>query len=87
MIPFKSTLFLFEMYKDDKKLRNNIIIKNKLLKISASKILKLSISNISFVSSLLIITELLLLLNPLKNKNSDNKNFLLKENTVSSLPK
>ena len=66
MIPFKSTLFLFEMYKDDKKLRNNIIIKNKLLKISASKILKLSISNISFVSSLFNNNGAIITAEPLK---------------------
>ena len=68
MIPFKSTLFLFEMYKDDKKLRNNIIIKNKLLKISASKILKLSISNISFVSSLFNNNGAIITAEPFKKK-------------------
>ena len=35
--PLKSAFFLLEMYTDDKKLKNKIIIKNWLLKIEDSK--------------------------------------------------
>ena len=86
--PLKSVFFSYEMYKDDKKLKINIMIKNWSLKISASKTLKLSILNISFVSSLFNNSGAKITEEPLKmNKNSDMKYFLLKENTVSSFPK
>ena len=86
--PFKSASFFREIYKDDKKLRDNIMIKNRLLKISASKTLKFNTLNISFVSSLLNNNGVIITAEPFKkNKHSDIKNFLLKGNTVSSLPK
>ena len=78
----------FEMYIDDKKPRHIIPIKNSLLKISASKTLKLRILNISFVSSLFNNNGAIITVDPFKkNKHSEMKNFFLKENTVSSFPK
>ena len=88
MIPFRLAFSFFEMYIDDKKPRHNIPIKNSLLKNSASKTLKLRILNISFVSSLFNNNGAIITVDPFKkNKHSDMKNFLLKENTVSSFPK
>ncbi len=88
MIPFRSVFSFLEMYKDDKKPRHNIPIKNSLLKNSASKILKLRILNISFVSSLFNNKGAIITVDPFKkNKLSDMKNFFLKENIVSSFPK
>ena len=88
IIPFKSTFFLFEMYKDDKKLKHSRIIKNWSLKITDSKTLKFKILNISIVASLCKSNGAIITDDPFKkNKLSDIKNFLLKEKTVSSLPK
>ena len=88
IIPFKLVFFLFEMYKDDKKLKHNRIIKNWSLKIADSKTLKFKILNISFVAFLCNNNGAMITDDPLKkNKHSDIKNFLLKENMVSSLPK
>ena len=88
IIPFKLVFFLFEMYKDDKKLKHNRIIKNWSLKIVDSKTLKFKILNISFVAFLCNNNGAKITDDPFKkNKHSDIKKFLLKENTVSSLPK
>ena len=86
--PFKLVFSFFEIYNDEKKLRHNITIKNSSLKNFASKRLKLRILNISFVSPLLNNNGAIITAEPFKkNKNSDMKNFFLKENTVSSFPK
>ena len=88
IIPFKLWFFLFEIYKDDKKLKHNSIIKNLSLKTEDSKTLKFKILNISFVLFLWNNNGAKITDDPFKkNKISDMKNFLLKENTVSSLPK
>ena len=88
MTPFRFVFLLFEIYKDDKKPRHNIPIKNSLLKIPASKTLKFRILNISLVSSLFNNNGAIITVDPFKkNKHSDMKNFFLKENTVSSFPK
>ena len=88
IIPFKLLFFLFEMYKDDKKLIHNNTIKNWSLKTAESKTLKFKILNISFVAFLCNNNGAMITDDPLKkNKHSDIKNFPLKENTVSSLPK
>ena len=88
IIIFKPAFSFFEIYKEDKKLRDNIVIKNSLLKKLASKKLKLRILNISFVSSFFKNKGAIITAEPFKkNKHSDIKNFLLKENTVSSFPK
>ena len=88
IINLKSALLLFEIYKDDKKLRHKITIKNSLLKNSASNKLKLRILNISLVSSLFNNNGAIITVDPFKkNKHSDMKNFFLKKNTVSSFPK
>ena len=88
IIPFKLVFFLFEMYKDDKKLKHNRIIKNWSLKIADSKTLKFKILNISIVSAFFNNRGIKMTDEPFKkNKNSDIKNFLLKEKTVSSFPK
>ena len=85
---FISILFLFEMYNDEKKLKNKSIIKNWSLKKWDSKMSKFKILNISFVALLWNNSGARITDEPLrKNKNSDNKNFLLNEKTVSSLPK
>ena len=86
--PLRSVFSFFEMYSEDKKLIHKITIKNPSLKNSISKKLKLRILNISFVSSLFNNNGAIITAEPFKkNKNSDMKNFLLKENTVSSFPK
>ena len=88
MTLFRLVLSFFEMHKDDKKLRHNIPTKNSSLKNPASKTLKLRILKISFVSSLLNNNGAKITVDPFKkNKNSEMKNFFLKENTVSSFPK
>ena len=88
MTPFRSAFSFLEIYKDDKKLRHNIAIKNSSLKNLASKKLKLRILNISFVSSLFNNNGAIITAEPFKkNKHSDMKNFFLKWNTVSSFPK
>ena len=85
---FKFVFSFFEMYIDDKKPRNNIPIKNSLLKNPASKTLKFRVLNISLVSSLFNNNGAIITVDPLKkNKHSDMKNFFLKKNTVSSFPK
>ena len=88
MIPIKLAFFFCEIYKDDTKLKNNIIIKNWSVKIEDSKTLKFKILNISIVSVLLNNRGIKITDEPFKkNKSSDIKNFFLKENTVSSFPK
>ena len=88
MIPFRFVFSFFEIYKDDKKPRNNIPIKNSLLKNPDSKTLKFRILNISLVSSLFNNNGAIITVDPFKkNKHSDIKNFFLKKNTVSSFPK
>ena len=86
--PFKSVFFLFEIYKDDKKLKHNRINKNWILKTVDSKTLKFRILNISFVALLCNNNGATITEDPFKkNKHSDIKNLFLKENTVSSFPK
>ena len=86
--PFRLVFSFFDIYNDDKKLRHNIKTKNSSLKNRFSKILKLRILNISFVSSRLNNNGAIITVEPFKkNRNSDNKNLLLKENIVSSFPK
>ena len=88
IIPLRFVLSFFEMYKDDKKLRHNIPIKNSLLKNPDSKTLKFRTLNISLVSSLFNNNGAMITVDPFKkNKHSDIKNFFLKKNTVSSFPK
>ena len=88
MTPFRFVFSFFEMYIDDKKPRNNIPIKNSLLKNPASKTLKFRVLNISLVSSLFNNNGAIITVDPFKkNKHSDIKNFFLKKNTVSSFPK
>ena len=86
--PFKSAFFFFEINKDDKKLKHNNIIKNWLVNICDSKTLKFKVRNISFVLSFWNNNGVMITTDPLKKyKHSGIKYFLLKENTVSSLPK
>ena len=88
MTPLRFVFSFFEMYRDEKKLRNNITIKNSLIKKPVSKTLKLRILNIAFVSSLFNNSGAIITVEPFKkNKNSDMKKLCLKENTVSSFPK
>ena len=88
MRPLRSAFSFFEIYKEDKKLKNKIAIKKSLLKNSASNKLKLRILNISFVFSLFNNNGAIITAEPFKkNKNSDMKNLRLKVNTVSSFPK
>ena len=88
IIPFMSVSFLFEMNKDDKKLKHNSIIKNWSLKIGDPKTSKFKIVNISFVALLCNNNGIKITEDPFKkNRHSDIKNERLKENTVSSLPK
>ena len=85
---FKSEFFLFEINKEDKKLKHNKKIKNWLLNIWDSKTSKFKIWNISFVLSLWNNNGANIAADPFKKyKHSEIRNFLLKENTVSSLPK
>tara|TARA_A100000164_G_scaffold181510_1_gene161221 strand:+ start:28 stop:453 length:426 start_codon:yes stop_codon:yes gene_type:complete len=86
--PLRFVFCFFEIYKAEKKLKHNIAIKNSLLKNFASKISKFRILNISFVSSRFNNRGAIITVEPFKkNKHSDMKNFLLKENIVSSFPK
>ena len=86
--PFKSVFFLFEIYKDDKKLKHNNIIKNWSVNIWDSKTLKFKVWNISLVLFFWNNSGAIITVEPLKkNKHSGIKYFLLKEKTVSSLPK
>ena len=86
--PLKLGLFLFEINKEDKKLKHNKVIKNWLVNIWDSKTLKFKIRNISFVLSFWNNNGASITADPLKKyKHSEIINFLLKVNTVSSLPK
>ena len=86
--PFKSVFFLFEIYKDAKKLKHNKIIKNWSVNIWESKTLKFKVRNISLVLSFWNNSGAMITAKPLKKyKHSDIQYFLLKEKTVSSLPK
>ena len=86
--PFKSVFFLFEIYKDEKKLKHNNVIKNWSVNIWDSKTLKFKVRNISLVLSFWNNSGAMITVEPLKkNKHSGIKYFLLKEKTVSSLPK
>ena len=86
--PFKSVFFWFEIYKDEKKLKHNNIIKNWLVNIWESKTLKFKVRNISLVLSFWNNSGAMITVKPLKKyKHSDIQYFLLKEKTVSSLPK
>ena len=86
--PFKSEFFLLEIYKDDKKLKHNKIIKNWSVNIWDSKTLTFKVRNISLVFSFWNNNGDMITADPLKkNKHSAIQYFLLKENTVSSLPK
>ena len=86
--PFKSVFFLFEIYRDDKKLKHNNIIKNSSVNIWDSKRLTFKVRNISLVLSFWNNNGAMITADPLKkNKHSGIQYFLLKENTVSSLPK
>ena len=88
MTLIRLTLLFWEIYKDDIKLKNNIIIKNWSVKIEDSKTLKFRILNISIVSVLFNNRGIKITDEPFKkNKSSDIKKFFLKENTVSSFPK
>ena len=86
--PFKSVFFLLEIYKDDKKLKHNDIIKNWSVNIWDSKTLTFKVRNISLVLSFWNNNGAMITVDPFKkNKHSGIQYFLLKENTVSSLPK
>ena len=86
--PFKSVFFWFEIYKDDKKLRHNKIIKNWSVNIWESKTLKFKVWNISIVLSFWNNSGAMITVDPLKKyKHSGIQYFFLKEKTVSSLPK
>ena len=86
--PFKSLFFLLEIYKDDKKLKHNNIIKNWSINIWDSKTLTFKVRNISLVLSFWNNNGAMITADPLKkNKLSEIQYFLLKENIVSSLPK
>ena len=86
--PFKSEFFLLEIIKEDKKLKNNKVIKKWLVNNWDSKKLKFKIWNISIVLSFCNNNGAKITADPYKkNKHSEIINFLLKENTVSSLPK
>tara|TARA_B100001250_G_C19346285_1_gene591302 strand:- start:119 stop:451 length:333 start_codon:yes stop_codon:yes gene_type:complete len=88
IIPLKLVFFLLEMYKDDKKLKHNSIIKNSSLNTGYSKTLKFKILNISLVLLLCNNNGAMITDDPFKkNKHSDIKKFFLKVNTVSSFPK
>ena len=86
--PFMSELLFFEINKEDNRLKHNKVIKKWFVNIWDSKILKFKIWNISFVLSFWNNNGANITADPFKkNKNSEIINFLLKENTVSSLPK
>ena len=86
--PFKSAFFWFEIYKDEKKLKHNNIIKNWSVNIWDSKTLKFKVWNISLVLFFWNNSGAMITVEPLKkNKHSGIKYFPLKEKTVSSLPK
>ena len=86
--PFKSVFLWFEIYKDDKKLRHNKIIKNWSVNIWESKTLKFKVWNISLVLSFWNNSGAMITVEPLKKyKNSGIQYLFLKEKTVSSLPK
>ena len=86
--PFKSVFFLFEIYKDEKKLKLNKIIKNWSVNIWELKMLKFKVWNISLVLSLWNNNGAMITVDPLKKyKHSGIQYFFLKEKTVSSLPK
>ena len=86
--PFKSEFFLLEINKEDKKLKHNKVIKKWFVNIWDSKTLKFKIWNISFVLSFWNSNGANIIAEPFeKYKHSEIINFLLKENTVSSLPK
>ena len=86
--PFKSEFFLLEIYKDDKKLKHNNIIKNWSVNIWDSKTLTFKVRNISLVLSFWNNNGAMITVDPLKkNIHSGIQYFLLKEKTVSSLPK
>ena len=88
MIETMLAFFFCEINKDDIKLKNKIIIKNWSVKIEDWKTLKFKILNISIVSALFNNRGIKITDEPFKkNKSSDIKKFLLKENTVSSFPK
>ena len=85
---FKSVFFLFEIYKDAKKLKHNKIIKNWSVNIWESKTLKFRVWNISLVLSFWNNNGAMITVDPFKKyKHSGIQYFLLKEKTVSSLPK
>ena len=85
---FKSAFFFLEIMTEDKKLKHKKVIKNWLLNNWDSKKLKFKTSNISFVFSLWNNNGAKITVDPFKkNKNSSIRNFSLKENTVSYLPK
>ena len=86
--PLKSAFFLLEIYKDDKKLKHNNIIKNWSVNIWDSKTLTFKVRNISLVLSFAYNNGSMITADPFsQHKISGIKYFLLKENTVSSLPK
>ena len=85
---FNSAFFLLDIMRDDKKLKHKKVIKNWLLNNWDSKTLKFKTSNISLVFSLWNNNGVKITADPFKKyKNSSIRNFSLKENTVSSLPK
>ena len=82
--PFKSVFFWFEIYKDDKKLRHNKIIKNWSVNIWESKTLKFKVRNISIVLSLWNNSGAMITVEPLKKyKHSVIQYFFLKEKTLT----
>ena len=86
--PFKSEFFLFEINKEDKRLKHNKVIKKWFVNNWDSKTLKFKSWNISFVLSFWNNNGANITADPFKkNKHSESINFLLKMNTVSSLPK
>ena len=72
--------FWFEIYKDEKKLRHNKIIKNWSVNIWESKTLKFKVWNISFVLSFWNNSGAMITVDPLKKyKHSGIQYFFLKE--------
>ena len=79
--PFKSVFFLFEIYKDEKKLKHNKIIKNWSVNIWESKTLKFRVWNISLVLSFWNNNGAIITVDPLKKyKHSGIQYLFLKEN-------